>query len=914
MKIDLFNDNKITIENVGKVENILTNAAESVKQTGFENKSVTMVSTDINKSNMLTALTSDGTFEEIKDNAQMLKNNLSIIKKQMEAGNVVSMDEAGIDINNTEVEKIVTVAERIRIKLAMCCDDYSVMGMDVDAQDIKATMGYAGYKAASELSDAKKAYLVKNELEPTAENVYKAMHSGAEVLNTSPITDEQWEEIKPQALAVIKESGLDAKEDIINRVRYMVENGIEITPVNVAYFNELDNLKVPSDEEIFERIRATVIEGRRPEETLVNGKKLPFEETVEALNTVKNATDNDIKVFATREIKTLEVLAEIEKAPKMSEVKEDSNYFSTYRQLQEIRLMMTIEAGRTLEKNGFSINTTEISELIEQLKKYEAGQMLSLNDETGDVNPEEIDTVNETMLAFKNLQTAPAYILSFATDETEISPQTLIGYSADYVRKAGFAYEALSTKVRADLGDTINKAIKASTEDILAGLGYKNTEENQRAVRILSYNRMEMTEQNIDKIKDLDLSINTLFRKMTPERTLTMIRENINPLTIDVRELTDIINEMPQEMAVEKYSEYLYEIEKKQGITPEEREKYIAVYSLINKFEKDGMNALGSLYKQGLDFTMGNLVTAYMTRKSGGIDVTAKQDTGLSEIKDKVSYYRHLFSGIREKITPDRIDGMEKPFECSIEEFVSEIKEAEPSANTQNTLAEAVEVSDDVIKFIAEYELPQTPAMIAGVERFLKNPSEAFKNRKNKEFPVEKQALMDEYKELSENAEQALGEAVSNTEKYLDFNALKQINTGIRIAGALAKKNNFFIPYNNAGKDIVINLKVVEQAPEKGKIQVSFHSEKYGEISAEGKITENEIMVHIISDSREGTDLVDRQLSQLETELKKYGYEKITINTNTSEELPSIHASGKDNVNTEKLFDTAKIFIDFLTN
>ena len=83
MKIDLFNDNKITIENVGKVENILTNAAESVKQTGFENKSVTMASTDINKSNMLTALTSDGTFEEIKDNAQMLKNNLSIIKKHL---------------------------------------------------------------------------------------------------------------------------------------------------------------------------------------------------------------------------------------------------------------------------------------------------------------------------------------------------------------------------------------------------------------------------------------------------------------------------------------------------------------------------------------------------------------------------------------------------------------------------------------------------------------------------------------------------------------------------------------------------------------------------------------------------------------------------------------------------------------
>ena len=38
-------------------------------------------------------------------------------------------------------------------------------------------------------------------------------------------------------------------------------------------------------------------------------------------------------------------------------------------------------------------------------------------------------------------------------------------------------YKTLSTEVRTDLGDNINKAIKASTDDILSGMGYENNEE-----------------------------------------------------------------------------------------------------------------------------------------------------------------------------------------------------------------------------------------------------------------------------------------------------------------------------------------------------------------------------------------------------------------------------------------------------
>lgn len=56
----------------------------------------------------------------------MIKNNLSVIESQMESGNVVKVDDEGIDINNTRTDKIVTVVERIQIKLAAYCDDLTL--------------------------------------------------------------------------------------------------------------------------------------------------------------------------------------------------------------------------------------------------------------------------------------------------------------------------------------------------------------------------------------------------------------------------------------------------------------------------------------------------------------------------------------------------------------------------------------------------------------------------------------------------------------------------------------------------------------------------------------------------------------------------------------------------------------------
>lgn len=920
MRIDVLNENRISIESVNKNEKSSINGKSLNDIVTGDNKTMTMTSTDISKGGIFGIGDSENSFDDIMEKAEMLKNSFDALQDKMETGNAVNLDEEELDINNTEIDKIVTVAERIRIKLAVNCDDYSLL-TGISAEDIKSAMGeYAAtYKESASMSDSAKTFLVKNELEPTIENVYKAIHSGAAYNNSNILSDAEWNEIKPQAEKIIKNAGLENDEKHLLRSRYMIENGIALTEKNLQYYDILDKLEVPSDEEIVDRISATIIEGRKPGQTKVTGESLPFEEAVMAQQVVRAAKNTHIMALSKEDIRTIDALADIEnKNIEYMPDNTDIQYLRTYRQIQEIRLMMTIEAARTIENSGVSINTTELAELVDSLKNYEAGALTKSPDAGGEtVTLNEVSEVNEILLAMEELKTAPAAVLGIVAEEKVVSPKILL--ENRYV-KAGEAYEALSTEVRADLGDSVFKAVKASTDDILSDLGYEDNEENRRAIRILAYNKMEMTEKNIDIIKDLDISVNTLFKKMTPEKTLKMIREGVDLMSKDVRELTDYFNKMPDEREVEKYSEFLYRLQKNNAITDEEREKFIACYSLINKFEKDGMNAVGSLYLQGLDFNMGNLLTAYMTRKTGGIDKSSDVNDGFAKIEDKVSYYRHLFAEIREKVMPEALSEISNIDELSIESFtenIEKIQTGEPDDITLSNLKAAVYSEQEVIKMLAEYDIPATPNYIAEIKKLLRTPEDFFD--KGKEYKLaqkvtDKKKLVEEYDNLAKEAESELKNALYEKKEYLDINSLKQISTGMNLVSHMAKKNNFFIPCEQNGKEIIINLKIVEENEESGKFQISFEDNVYGKISIEGKVSRTGLFLQIISDNDEGVSKISAQKELLKELAGKEGYENIKISVNKSDEIPYIHPADKMDISTEKLFRTAQIFITHFAN
>ena len=114
------------------------------------------------------------------------------------------------------------------------------------------------------------------------------------------------------------------------------------------------------------------------------------------------------------------------------------------------------------------------------------------------------------------------------------------------MQRAGESYEALMTQVRPDLGDRISKAF-ANVDSLISEMGLDLNDENRRHVRILAYNRMEISIENIDKVAEADKVVTDVIGKMKPAAVLDMIRNGINPLEKTFDELAAMAGEVSED-------------------------------------------------------------------------------------------------------------------------------------------------------------------------------------------------------------------------------------------------------------------------------------------------------------------------------------------------------------------------------
>ena len=141
---------------------------------------------------------------------------------------------------------------------------------------------------------------------------------------------------------------------------------------------------------------------------------------------------------------------------------------------------------------------------------------------------------------------------------------------------------------------------------------------------------MEITPEEIARVKAADEKMQNLFQNMKPAVVLEMIREGISPLQMDLAALNQKAEELASRLdpgEEEKYSKYLWKLEQKQEITPEEKESYIGIYRLLRQIEKTDGAVIGAVVNQGGDLSLKNLLTAVRSRKKS-MDVKVDTEFG----------------------------------------------------------------------------------------------------------------------------------------------------------------------------------------------------------------------------------------------------------------------------------------------
>jgi hypothetical protein len=307
------------------------------------------------------------------------------------------------------------------------------------------------------------------------------------------------------------------------------------------------------------------------------------------------------------------------------------------RVLEEVRLYMSAEVNVKLLRSGFAIDTAPMEELIQALKQAEQ--------EVADTYfPEDKQSVDKYRLykgAREEIAALPTYPAKLIGMRDSFERASLDAFCIEgknqksTYEKAGKTYEALGTAPRRDMGDTIQRAF-ANVDHILQELEFPLTPENQRGVRILGYNQMEITQANLEAVKETDALVARIIKELTPAATLDLIRKGINPMENSLVELDTYFREQTPSFTEksEDYARFLYRLEQHHDITEKERASYIGIYRLVHRLEQSDGAPIGALVNLQAEPSFQNLLTALRT-KHGRVNQIV--DASVGAMKEAIS-------------------------------------------------------------------------------------------------------------------------------------------------------------------------------------------------------------------------------------------------------------------------------------
>ncbi|MBO4609485.1 MAG: hypothetical protein J5696_06385 [Lachnospiraceae bacterium] len=747
----------------------------------------------------------------------VLKNYRVVMAHTMSGEDVRKAEEDGFDLGNMSPEESVTILDKVKAETAK--GGTVIRGFNDDLDD--AVLESAGNKGldsvvkkalaeqdlpstpenirevsnavdlASQLeapTDTEKAYIIENDLSLAVRGFYVAQSAAperaAQISDASVLDSPEMKNIKDSMIEAGKV--LDDPGEGFAIAKWLFERNLPVTGENILKAKNISEIQFPVSPERAARAGARA---------LASGKSADMADLTEKGSVYEQAALIGEKYFSDAVI--------------------DKEDIARTRKIQEIRLSMTAEVNLELVRSGFAIDTAPIEDFIDRLKAIEQEVALKYFPETAGVtdhddnapgmsigSPEDAVAayrlMNAVNTAVTELKDAPASSLGVFVPR--VSAEVAFGEfeeialgEKERLKKAGESYEALSTEVRRDLGDSISKAF-SSVDGLVEGLGLDLNDLNRRHVRILAYNRMEISIENMDRIAAADETVTSVIDRMKPAAVLDMIRNGINPLEKSFDEIGKflderIVNTEGFEKASENYAEFLYALDKSKEITAEERETYIGIYRMLDKIEKKDGAAIGSVVNTGSELDFANLLSAVRSSRFKGMDVRVDDGTGISEV---VSAGRSItdqimasFREAPESYYEDKAEYLRNAAFAG-EAELSFIEDAGISANAENIIA-----AENLLS--ADDDLYRT---VFGKKEEKKAADEAFEKIASAEEPAEEYA--DFLKEMRSDVREMTFEAG----EVIDVRALQQVGRQLSVAVRAIEEGveEYFIPVDIGGE------------------------------------------------------------------------------------------------------------------
>jgi len=900
---------------------------------------------------------------ELQQEAEMTdvgisQDYMTLMSHTLSEEDYAKAQEEGFDFENMNPEETVTIVDKIKAELVRSGRNVAGYTDDLDMETLAAALGSQGLAEAvaksfreadvplteenlemvasawamtEELHTPDQGsirYLIDNGMDSEIWNLYVAENSGAagsgsnlpkyyaedvegyyamaarsqqpdtSLDNRGSGTDDgSVENVRDSELArqidgIIAGSGREVSGKSRSDAAWLLENGLPLTGENLDRLEELQKLSMPVSPEDFAKAAANAVaEGKTAIHGCLSGER-------------ENIYEKAVRV------------ADYYLSDEAWET--CAGDITARRQLEEIRLRMTAEVNVKLLKSGFSIDTAPMERLVEALKQAEA--QLAEQYFPGDAESvEKYRSYQRTDAAVRELPGLPAAVLgTFAegrgtgtVDEFHREGVVL----RDTYRKAGESYEALMTEPRKDLGDSIRKAF-ANVDEILDDLNVELTDENRRAARILGYNRMEMTVENLEKVREADRIVQTVVEKLTPAATLKMIRDGVNPLEKTFEELAEYFAELPEDYREESesYSRFLYGLEKNHEITREEKDSFIGIYRLVRQIEKTDGAAVGALVNAQAELHFANLLSAVRSGKVRSVD--AKVGDGLGAVVERVRKGESIS------------DQISQAFMSQVKEVVTEASYSETAGQEYNRqqleqYRAAMAAGEECTAILQRGEIPTGADNLLAAAALLEEEADLFaavKDGKQDEKRQEEESLW-ELLDEPEEFERKYGDTVAgaraaveeNTfqgaESSLDVRRMQLTHKQLTIAGTLAKKQEFFLPMYIGDRLTRVHLSFHRGGESAGTVDIRMRSGEGDEINAAFRF-ENGMLSGFLKNNKSEVTKTEELADKFRKEAgESWKVGDISVVT-TDVRFPAAVGVGTDaETNNIELYRVAKVFL-----
>lgn len=948
-------------------------------------------------------------------NVALAHNYMAVMSHCMSEGDFARLQEDGYQPGSTEVEKAVTIMDKIKASLLQAgvsvagytdtldkdtlteitgnsalaekmAEAFDKEGVPLTEETAKEAM--QALKEAEDLGEPKEdtmKYMVLQEKEPVLQDLYMAQYSSLQNGSrqgrgyyqdesgylTKKADEINWENLQPQVDGIIKEAGLEDAAGAEESARWLVEAGIPLTKETLTSYMEMQKITIPVEQqELLQAMAAAVSDGRSPRQADLTGAKSLWEQAADLWERVQRMTDEAADLAGKQENSL--TLRRLDAAQKLIDngyqnVTEENA--AARRVLEEIRLQMTISANRELLKSGYAIETRPLEEVVEALKSVEQHQNeILFGGQTAEESTGRARLYEETREILSGVPQMPAAVVgrvcfpeeAFTLGHVKEEGEILAGA----YERANERYETFQTMPRSDMGDSLAKAFR-NAEALLEEMNLEATEANKRAVRILGYNSLEITEENIEIVKEADQALKNTVKKLSPAATLQMIREGKNPLTMTVAELDDYLSQRQQEPEEEreKYSKFLYKLEQKKEITKEEKESYIGIYRLLRQVEKSDGAVIGSLIHQGAELSFRNLLTAVRTARARGMDTVVDDELGtLQEVKGRgvsideqietafleqereAGYFIRLSHEVFDNLDGDKIAQIAPDDSMDLEAFAEMLRRTESDEQLEaayrkeqiGRFRQIPTENDSARALLTMLEEPVTLENIQAAAAYGKDSARAFAKIKeeakrqaegeeslleNEVSDLEehfngKKEAMDAYRSLTKTETEILDRAVYESANIDSVNVkeLGLIYKQISFAAKLADREQYDIPIITKDSVMALHVQVVHSREDRGSVEASMELEGYGELSVKLQVEGKNIKGFFIGSQEGSEEKLQAIREEIEKELSRMDFRTEQMHIGLRRGLhtgfsPVKAEEEQEQVSTKELYKVAKAVI-----